>query len=360
MLYGALGRDRDCAFFKEQDMDITEGLRSVVAGNDLTEEEAKDCMDIIMSGGATPAQIGAFLTALRMKGETIEEITGCVRTMREKVLKVEIDAVDDVIDTCGTGGDKSGTINISTISALVAAGAGVKVAKHGNRSVSSSCGSADLLESLGVNINLTPEQVAECIHKAGIGFMFAPGFHAAMKHAIGPRREMKIRTIFNVLGPLTNPAGVKRQLMGVFAQNLVEPIANVLKKLGSEEAMVVHGDGNLDEISISGSTSIARLSKGTVTTEEISPEDFGLEKASLEDIQGEDAETNKDITLGILAGDVQGPKRDVALLNSAASLVVAGRTDTFEEGLSVARESIDSGSAGKALETLIEVSQSFS
>ena len=340
-------------------MDITEGLKTVVEGNDLTEDQAKECMDAIMSGEATPAQIGAFLTGLRMKGETIEEITGCVRTMREKVLKVEIDAGDDAIDTCGTGGDKSGTINISTISAFVAAGAGVKVAKHGNRSVSSSCGSADLLESLGVNINLTPEQVAECIDKAGIGFMFAPGFHAAMKHAIGPRREMKIRTIFNVLGPLTNPAGVKRQLMGVFTQELVEPIAHVLKKLGSEEAMVVHGAGNLDEISITGSTSIARLSKGTVTTEEISPEDFGLKKASLEDIQGEDSETNKDITLGILAGDVQGPKRDVVVLNSAASLIVANKADTFEKGIALAQKSIDSGNAQQTLKAFINVSQSF-
>lgn len=340
-------------------MDIHEGLRLVVEGTDLSEDEAKSCMDAIMSGETTPAQIGAFLTALRMKGETIEEITGCVRTMREKVLRVELDAGNDIIDTCGTGGDKSGTINISTISAIVAAGAGVKVAKHGNRSVSSSCGSADLLESLGVNINLTPEQVAGCIRTAGIGFMFAPGFHSAMKHAIGPRREMKIRTIFNVLGPLTNPAGVTRQVMGVFSKDLVEPIAHVLKNLGAEHAMVVHGSGNLDEISISGPTFISRVKDGTVTSEELHPEDAGIESASIEDIQGEGVEANRDVTLRILAGDVQGPKRDVVVLNSAASLIVAGRADTFEQGIARAGESIDSGNARAALETFIDVSQSF-
>jgi anthranilate phosphoribosyltransferase len=233
------------------------------------------------------------------------------------------------------------------------------VAKHGNRSVSSSCGSADLLESLGININLSPEQVAECIRKAGIGFMFAPGFHSAMKHAIGPRREMKIRTIFNVLGPLTNPAGVTRQVMGVFSKDLVEPIAHVLKNLGAEHAMVVHGSGNLDEISISGPTFISRVREGTVTSEELTPEDAGMESAAIEDIQGEGVEANRDVTLGILAGEVEGPKRDVVVLNSAASLIVAGKADTFEQGIAQAGESIDSGHARSALETFIDVSQSF-
>jgi anthranilate phosphoribosyltransferase len=340
-------------------MDISEGLKTVVEGNDLTEEQAKSCMDSIMGGEATPAQIGAFLVALRMKGETIEEITGCVRTMREKATQVKVDLGENVIDTCGTGGDKSGTINISTLSAIVAAGAGVKVAKHGNRSVSSLCGSADLLEALGVNISLTPEQVAECISKAGIGFMFAPGFHSAMKHAIGPRKEMKIRTIFNILGPLTNPAGVKRQIMGVFAKDLVEPIAHVMKNLGAEQAMVLHGDSGLDEISITGPTFVAHVSGGKVTTEEVSPEDLGIKLSSLEEIQCEDVDQNKEAALEILTGETTGAKRDVVLLNSAAAVIVGGKAETFEQGISAAAESIDSGKAKEALDSFIEISNSF-
>lgn len=340
-------------------MDITEGLRKVVDGNDLSQEEAKACMDCIMNGEATPAQIGAFLTALRMKGETVDEITGCARTMREKVERVELSSDEGVIDTCGTGGDSSGTFNISTVSAFVAAGAGVKVAKHGNRSVSSKCGSADLLEALGVTIILKPEQVTECIDKAGIGFMFAPGFHPAMKHAIGPRREMKIRTIFNILGPLTNPAGVKRQVMGVFDKNLVEPLARVLMNLGSEEVMLVHGEGKLDEISITGPTIVARGKAGKVTFMDISPEELGVKKSSLDDIQGKDIEENKSIAAGILSGKITGAKRDVVLLNSAAGIMVGGKAETFEQGIKKAAESIDSGKAKEALDTLVDVSNSF-
>ncbi|MFH1707890.1 MAG: anthranilate phosphoribosyltransferase [Planctomycetota bacterium] len=334
-------------------MELTDGLKAVVEGRDLTEAEAKDCMDRIMGGEATPAQIGGFLVALRMKGETVAEITGCARTMREKVTRVDLGPGIDAIDTCGTGGDGTCTVNVSTLAALVAAGAGVKVAKHGNRSVSSSCGSADLLEALGVKIALGPEQVAACVRTAGIGFMFAPGFHAAMKHAIGPRKEMKIRTVFNILGPLTNPAGVKRQVIGVFSSALVDPIAEVLRRLGAEEALVVHGAGGMDEFSLSGPTAVAHLKGGRITRREVTPEDCGLKRSDVDAIRVPNAAEGKCAALDILNGKAGGPMRDVIVLNAAAALMVAGKVRDYKEGASLAAQTIASGVAKAALDRLV-------
>ena len=310
-------------------------------------------MDVIMSGEATPSQIGGFITGLRMKGETADEIAGAAAVMRQKATPIEptMKNGDLLIDTCGTGGDSSGTFNISTASALVAAGAGAIVAKHGNRSISSKCGSADVLEALGVNITIDPADVARCIETVGIGFLFAPGLHGAMKHAIGPRRELGIRTIFNILGPLTNPAGARAQLLGVYDPKLCAVMAEVLKSLGSERAMVVHGSG-LDEISISGSTDIAILEDGVVSRRRIVPEDLGIKRAALEDIRGGDADENASIIRDVLSGK-PGPRRDVVVVNSAASLIVAGIAKDFKDGIEKASDSIDSGRAAGKLEELV-------
>ncbi len=345
---------------------IKEAIKKAVEGKNLTRAEARAAMEEIMSGGATPAQIACLITALRMKGETIDEITGCAEAMREKALKlnvrrtslVNIDREDinidqeTILDTCGTGGDGTNTFNISTATAFVAAGAGVTVAKHGNRSVSSRCGSADVVQALGVNIDLPPERVKDCVERVGIGFMFAPLFHSAMKHAIGPRREIGVRTIFNVLGPLTNPAGANVQALGVYKPELTETMARVLKNLGARAAMVVHGSHSYDEITITGETRVSELKGGRVRTYEIKPEDFGMRRATPAAIRGGDAPANAEIALNVLRG-AKGAKRDVVLLNAAAALIVAGRAGNFADGIRAAAESIDSGSALRKLELLI-------
>ncbi len=340
-------------------------IKKVIVNKNLTRAEATDAMSIVMRGDATPAQIAAFITALRMKGETADEITGFSETMRSCAALITIDRtpatnIDKsdtdflpgiVIDTCGTGGDEAHTFNISTISAFVVSGAGVTVAKHGNRSVSSSCGSADLLEALGVKIDLAPEKVKKVIERIGIGFMFAPIFHSAMKHAIGPRREIGIYTVFNILGPITNPASANTQVVGVYRPDLTETIATALKKMGIKSAMVIHGEGGLDEISITGPSKISRLSGGRIKTFHIHPEDFGMQTCLLRSLRGGDAERNSDIARDILEGR-KGPARDVVVLNAAAALVTAGRTKDFKSGIALAISSIDSGAAARKLDLL--------
>ncbi len=337
-------------------MDIKEAIARVVLQQDLQESEMVDVMNEIMGGEATPAQIGSFLTALRMKGETVGEIIGAVRVMRDKATPIDsgVDVAHGgvLVDTCGTGGDGSGTFNVSTTSAFVVAGAGVPVAKHGNRSVSSNCGSADVLEAAGISLELSPEQVGKCIREVGIGFLFAPALHGAMKHAIGPRREMGIRTIFNILGPLTNPAGANVQILGVFDVALIEPLAKVLGKLGSKRALVVHGAGNLDELTVTGETLVAELQDGKVSTYSVNPEDFGFAKATLAQLQGgaDAAESAQQMT-AVLSGE-KGAKRDMVLLNSGAALMAAGICNDLKNGISMAAETIDSGKALKKLEQL--------
>jgi len=327
-------------------------LNKIVTGESLNEEEAYETMNEIMQGIATPAQIASFLTALRVKGETVEEITGCARAMRENAVKLK-KVYPLAVDTCGTGGDCKGTFNISTVTTFVAAGAGLKVAKHGNRGVSSKSGSADVLEALGININLTPSQVEECLQKLGIAFFFAPIFHPAMKHAIGPRREIGFRTIFNLLGPLTNPAGVKRQILGVYDPDITESIAGVLKRLGAQNAMVVCGEGGIDEISITGFTKITQIKNREITTYYIRPEDLGLCRYELKDIKGGDAKVNAEITLNILRGK-GGPQRLIVIVNAAAALMVGGMAKDMRDGIEIAEETIDSGTALKKLEGLRE------
>ena len=328
-------------------------IGKVATGAELTVQESADAFDRMMSGEATPSQMGALLMGLRVRGETVDEITGAVTTMRAKMLTVA--APGDAIDVVGTGGDASGSYNISTCAAFIVAGAGVPVAKHGNRALSSRSGAADVLAALGVRIDLGPEAIARCIAQAGIGFMFAPLHHPAMKH-VGPTRvELGTRTIFNLLGPLSNPAGVKRQMVGVFSRHWVEPLANVLARLGSERVMVVHGSDGLDEITTAGPTSVASLENGTVRTFEISPEDVGLPKADPKRLLGGDAEANAAALLGVLKGE-KSPYRDVALFNAAAALVVAGRAKDLPGGMALARTSIDSGEAEGRLDRLIAVS----
>lgn len=341
-------------------MNIKEAIAKVVMRQDLTEDQMVDVMNEIMGGVATPAQIGSFITALRMKNETVEEITGAVRVMRDKATPiasgVDVASGDVLVDTCGTGGDGSGTFNVSTTSAFVVAGAGVPVAKHGNRSISSNCGSADVLEAAGVSLELSPEEVGECIQNVGIGFLFAPALHGAMKHAIGPRKEMGIRTIFNILGPLTNPAGANVQVLGVFDGELTEPLARVLAQLGSKRALVVHGAGNLDELTVTGETKVSELNNGKVSTYSINPEDLGFAKATIEDLQGgADAEESAGQMKAVLKGE-KGPKRDMVLLNSGAALMAAGLADDLSGGIAKAAETIDSGKALEKLEQLISYS----
>jgi anthranilate phosphoribosyltransferase len=336
---------------------IKEALPKIVSGNDLSIAEATGVMGEIMRGEATQAQIGAFLAALRMKGETVDEIAGCAQAMRESAIAVKPKR-KQLVDTCGTGGDGSGTFNISTTVAFVVAGAGLAVAKHGNRSVSSRCGSADLLQALGINLELTAEQVARCIDEVGIGFLFAPMLHPAMKHALGPRREIGLRTIFNILGPLSNPAGTKRQLLGVYDSNLTEIMAEVLRALGAEHAFVVHGADGLDELSTTGPNKVSQLHNSKVETFQLDPHELGLHKAKLSDLAGGEIEDNVIITKSLLQGE-KGPKRDIVLLNSAAVLIVGDKVQDFPEGLKLAAEAIDSGKALGKLEQLVEFSESF-
>jgi anthranilate phosphoribosyltransferase len=335
---------------------IKEAINMLINNINLIETEMAECMNEIMEGRATAAQIGALLTALRIKGETVEEITGAARVMRKKATTIK--APDGVLDTCGTGGDMAHTFNISTTTAIAVAAAGVPVAKHGNRSVSSRSGSADLLEALGVKIDLPPEKVEKCLFETGFGFLFAPLFHPAMKYAIGPRREMGIRTIFNILGPITNPAGAKRQILGVFANRLTGTLAMVLANLGAIEAMVVHGEDGLDEVSICGKTNVSRLKDGNVDNFAIEPEDFGIWRSNIEHIRGGNKEDNASITLSILNGE-KGPRRDIVLLNSAVALIAAGKTEDFKTALAVAADSIDSGRAMKKLEVVKRVSNAL-
>lgn len=332
---------------------IREALNLLVQDIDLSEAEAAECIREIMEGKATEAQIGAFLTALRIKGETADEITGAARIMREKAARIK--APEGVLDTCGTGGDMSHTFNISTTTAIVVAAAGVPVAKHGNRSVSSQSGSADVLEALGIKIDLPPEKVEICLFETGFGFLFAPLFHPAMKYAVGPRKEMGIRTIFNILGPLTNPAGAKRQIVGVFADKLTETIASVLGNLGADDAMVVHGEDGLDEITISNGTKVSRYRNGKLDTFYISPEDFGLHRAEVKTLTGGNKDENARISLSIFKGE-RGPKRDVTLINAAAALTVAGKAEDFKEAMLIASDTIDSGKAFEKLQDIIKVS----
>ena len=335
---------------------IQEAIRDLIAGVDLGRAKMRAVMEQIMSGQATDAQIGAFLVALRIKGETIDEIAGGAEVMREKATPI-VTVRPGLIDTCGTGGDDSGTFNISTTVAFVACGAGLAVAKHGTRSISSQCGSSDVLTALGVNVEASPEKVGECIDEVGIGFLFAIALHGAMKHAIGPRRELATRTVFNILGPLTNPAGAKRQLLGVFDGALTEALAGVLRELGSDRALVVHGSDGLDEITLTGPTQVSELRDGQVSTRQIHPRDFGLQTVSGEALKGGDADHNARILRGVLDGKA-GPQRDVVLLNAAAAIVVGGLAEDITAGLEVARESIDSGKARQALDGLVEVSNS--
>ncbi|HET8760540.1 MAG TPA: anthranilate phosphoribosyltransferase [Nitrospiria bacterium] len=316
----------------------------------LTEAESEAVMREIMEGQTTPAQIAAFLTALRLKGETVDEVVGAARAMREKAVKIR---VDDplVVDTCGTGGDRKGTFNISTTTAFVVAGAGVTVAKHGNRAASSKSGSADVLRALGVNIDVAPFVVEECVNDIGIGFLFAPVFHGAMKHAVGPRQEIGIRTLFNILGPLTNPAGASIQILGVYADPLADLMAQVLIKLGARHCFVVHGEDGLDEISVSGPTRFCEGKEGRISCYHLDPRDLGIPLAGLETIAGGSPDENAKILLAILGGE-RGPKRDIVLLNAAPPLVACGKAKDFAEGIALAAQSIDSGAAMDKLNQL--------
>ncbi len=348
---------------------IREAIAKVAAREDLTRAEMEAAMKEIMSGEATPSQIGSFITALRMKGETVEEITGAVRVMRAKAAKIDVNKplvnidrddinieYETILDTCGTGGDGTHTFNVSTATALVAAGGGIVVAKHGNRAVSSQCGSADVLDCLGVKLDIAKSDVEKCIRKIGIGFLFAPFFHGAMKYAAGPRKEVGLRTIFNLLGPLTNPAGATVQVLGVYDPALTEKIAQVLQKLGSLEAFVVCGEGTFDEISITSPTRVSHLKQGRVENFDIAPEDFGLSRAGLADIRGGDAMENADIIRKILEGE-KGPKRDMVLLNAGAAFAAAGLATDIQGGIHLAEAAIDSGKAKAKLGELVLFTQ---
>lgn len=337
---------------------IKEAIESLVAGRSLTSEQAAGVMEEIMSGKATPAQIAAFITALRIKGETADEIAGLARVMLAKAIPVKV--TSPVVDTCGTGGDKSSSFNISTAAAFIAAGSGLKVAKHGNRAMSSRCGSADVLETLGVDIELGAEAVAECLEKIGIGFMFAPLFHPAMKYATGPRRDISIRTVFNILGPLVSPAHAQFQVMGVATKELGEQIASVLHRLGTKHALVVHGMDGMDEISITGKSLVWEVTEeGVLPPYEVAPQYFGFKEAKLKEIKGGTPEDNARILRSILKGE-RGPRRDIAVMNAAAAIVAANRASDLKEGARIAEESIDSGRALEKLDALIKLSQSLS
>jgi anthranilate phosphoribosyltransferase len=341
---------------------ITEAVRALVERRDLSRLEAAAAMEAIMSGAATNAQIAAFLTALRMKGETVQELIGFAEVMRQKAVRIrtrgeEIAALtgtdrEMLIDTCGTGGDATGTFNVSTATAFVVAGAGLRVAKHGNRSVSSMCGSADVVETLGISLELTPAKVARCVDEVGIGFLYAPLLHTAMKHVMAARREMGVRTVFNMLGPLTNPAGANAQVIGVYAAALTEPLARVLAELGTVRAFVVHGADSLDEISNTGESRVSEVREGMARTFTVRPEDFGMERASINDLRGGDREENARIIRAVLDGET-GPKRDIVLMNAAAALVVGAKARDLKEGVAIAAQSIDSRKARAKLDDLI-------
>ena len=339
-------------------MDMQAAIRSVLDKQDLSREEMTDVMRLIMTGEATPAQIGGFLVGLRMKGETVDEITAAASVMRELASGVKVDG-DHVVDIVGTGGDGINTFNISTASTFVVAAAGGTVAKHGNRSVSSKSGSADLLEAAGVNLDLSPEQVGQCINEVGVGFMFAPKHHSAMKHAIGPRKEMAVRTIFNVLGPLTNPAGAPNQLLGVFSNELVEPLAEVLNALGSNHVLVVHSADGMDEISIADETHVAELKNGKILSYSISPERFGLERGMLQDLQVDGAQQSLEVIKSVFA-NTPGAARDIVILNAGAAIYAADLVDSLEEGVEKAADVIASGAAQAKLDELVSISTSLS
>ena len=339
-------------------MDIKQAIARVLARADLSSDEMTAVMHEIMTGGATPAQIGGFLVGLRMKGETIAEIAAAAGVMRKLASGVDIGGLDNAVDIVGTGGDASGTFNVSTASMFVAAAAGCHVAKHGNRSVSSTSGSADALETAGLRLDLSPDQVARCVREVGVGFMFAPGHHSAMKHAIGPRREMGVRTIFNVLGPLTNPAGVPNQLLGVFSDDLLEPLAEVLQRLGSRHVMVVHSQDGLDEISIGDKTNVAELKDGAVRRFSIQPEDFGISRSPLSAIQVEGPDASVRMIIDVL-DNKSGPARDIVVLNAGAAIYVAGLADSLKDGMARADAAIASGEARNRLDRLVVLTQNF-
>ena len=339
-------------------MNLPQAIARVIDRGDLTEEEMTEVMRAIMTGEATPAQIGGFLVGLRMKGETVTEIAAAARVMRELASGVDLSGLEHTVDIVGTGGDTSGTFNVSTASMFVAAAAGCHVAKHGNRSVSSRSGSADVLEAAGVRLDLTPEQVAQCVREVGVGFMFAPGHHSAMKHAIGPRKEMGVRTLFNVLGPLTNPAGVPNQLLGVFSAELLEPLAEVLQRLGSRHVLVVHSRDGLDEISIADETDVAELRDGTIRRYRIRPEQFGFERGTLAEIQVDGPEESLAMIRSVLE-DHPGPARDMVLLNAGAAIHAAGLAEDLAEGVEQARRAVASGEARNRLDRLVALTQRF-
>ena len=336
-------------------MNISEAIKAVISKQNLNESEMHDVMNSIMTGQTTDAQIGAFLVGLSMKGETIEEITASAKVMRDLATSVKLSSDEYLVDTCGTGGDGLGLFNISTASAFVVAAAGGKVAKHGNRSISSKSGSADVLEAAGINLNLNPELISQCIEEIGVGFMFAPAHHSAMKHAIGPRKELAIRTIFNVLGPLTNPAKAPNQIMGVFDKNLVEPIANVLKGLDSRHVMVVHSEDGLDEFSIAKKTFVAELKDGDVSTYSVHPNDFGLNTGSLEELKAENANESLALIYDAFAGK-EGAAKDIIELNAGAAIYVSGLVNSLENGINKASEVLTNGSAQDKLDAYISAS----
>jgi len=339
-------------------MDIQEAIGRVIERRSLNSEEMTEVMQSIMTGGATPSQIGGFLIGLRMKGETVTEIASAASVMRKLAAGVNINGLDHAVDIVGTGGDASGTFNISTASMFVAAAAGCHVAKHGNRSVSSKSGSADVLEAAGIRLDLSPAQVERCVREVGVGFMFAPGHHSAMKHAIGPRREMGVRTIFNVLGPLTNPAGVPNQLIGVFSEELLEPLASVMQKLGSRHVLVVHSRDGMDEISIGDKTEIAELKDGRVRRYSIQPEDFGMKRTPIATIQAADAQESLSVIRSVLE-DVAGPARNIVALNAGAAIYAAGLESSLAKGVERADETISSGEARNRLDQLVIMTQGF-
>lgn len=339
-------------------MEMKQAIARIIEKQNLNSEEMTAVMQTIMTGGATPAQIGGFLVGLRMKGESVTEITAAAKVMRELASGVDISGLAHSVDIVGTGGDSSGTFNVSTASMFVAAAAGCHVAKHGNRSVSSKSGSADALEAAGIRLDLSPEQVAQCVRDVGVGFMFAPGHHSAMKHAIGPRKEMGVRTVFNILGPLTNPAGVPNQLLGVFSSNLLQPLAEVLQRLGSRHVMVVHSRDGLDEISIGDATEVAELKDGTIQSFSIRPEDFGMTRTPISEISVDGPEQSL-ATIRSVLEDHPGPARDIVILNAGAAIYTAGIATNLKDGIHKARQAITSGEARNRLDRLVIVSQSF-
>ena len=338
-------------------MNINEAIKAVISRQNLNENEMHDVMNSIMTGQTTDAQIGAFLVGLSMKGETIEEITASAKVMRALATSVELSSNDYLVDTCGTGGDGLGLFNISTASAFVVAAAGGKVAKHGNRSISSKSGSADVLEAAGINLNISPELISRCIEEIGVGFMFAPAHHSAMKHAIGPRKELAVRTIFNVLGPLTNPAKAPNQIMGVYDKGLVEPIANVLKGLNSRHVMVVHSEDGLDEFSIAKKTYVAELKDNNISTYTVHPHDFGFEEGNLDSIKAENADQSLALINEAFSGK-KGVSRDIIALNAGAAIYVSGLVNSLNEGIQKAKQVLSDGTAREKLEAYIHASNS--